>query len=168
MCILLQMESARKAWENSPNVREKGSPVTSTAPPIASGVSSGAGGPSAANYSSFSSASVPQIPVASVTPTTSLSGRRCSYLSFKCLTIFSCVLPPQVYYLRNIQDCTGSDGQLSCKLFLPLQPPPQPSSGFSQLSKELLMTCQNTLLSGPSARPHALRVSSPAHYRYFK
>lgn len=110
------MESARKAWENSPNVREKGSPVTSTAPPIASGVSSGAGGPSAANYSSFSSASVPQIPVASVTPTTSLSGRRCSYLSFKCLTIFSCVLPPQVYYLRNIQDCTGSDGQLSCKL----------------------------------------------------
>ena len=40
--VSLQMESARKAWENSPNVREKGSPVTSTAPPIASGVSSSA------------------------------------------------------------------------------------------------------------------------------
>lgn len=75
MFFLFQMESARKAWENSPNVREKGSPVTSTAPPIASGVSSSASGPSTANYNSFSSASMPQIPVASVTPTTSLSGR---------------------------------------------------------------------------------------------
>ena len=55
MFFLFQMESARKAWENSPNVREKGSPVTSTAPPIASGVSSSASGPSTANYNSFSS-----------------------------------------------------------------------------------------------------------------
>lgn len=77
--ILLQMESARKAWENSPNVREKGSPVTSTAPPIASGVSSNASGPNT-SYSSFASASVPQIPVASVTPTTSLSGSCSLYL----------------------------------------------------------------------------------------
>lgn len=105
MSILLQMESARKAWENSPNVREKGSPVTSTAPPIASGVSSSASGPSTANYNSFSSASIPQIPVASVTPTTSLSGRKFLYLSFKCrnylkfLMLFSCLLSPQIYYL---------------------------------------------------------------------
>lgn len=105
MSILLQMESARKAWENSPNVREKGSPVTSTAPPIASGVSSSASGPSTANYNSFSSASIPQIPVASVTPTTSLSGRKFLYLSFKCrnylkfLMLFSCLLCPQIYYL---------------------------------------------------------------------
>lgn len=82
------MESARKAWENSPNVREKGSPVTSTAPPIASGVSSSASGPSTANYNSFSSASMPQIPVASVTPTTSLSGTSFLYLSFKYLKLF--------------------------------------------------------------------------------
>lgn len=75
------MESARKAWENSPNVREKGSPVTSAAPPVASGVSSSASGPGTASYSSFSSASVPQIPVASVTPTTSLSGRGFLYVS---------------------------------------------------------------------------------------
>ncbi|KAL0590685.1 LOW QUALITY PROTEIN: Protein PRRC2C, partial [Plecturocebus cupreus] len=73
--LTFKMESACKAWENSPNVREKGSPVTSTAPPIATGVSSSNSGPSTANYNSFSSASMPQIPVASVTPTTSLSAQ---------------------------------------------------------------------------------------------
>lgn len=59
------MESARKAWENSPSL-EKNSPVTSSSSPITSCASS---------YSSFSSASMPQIPVASVTPSTSLSGK---------------------------------------------------------------------------------------------
>lgn len=61
---LLKMESARKAWENSPSL-EKNSPVTSSSAPITSCASS---------YSSFSSASMSQIPVASVTPSTSLSG----------------------------------------------------------------------------------------------
>lgn len=60
----LKMESARKAWENSPSL-EKNSPVTSSSSPITSCASS---------YSSFSSASMSQIPVASVTPSTSLSG----------------------------------------------------------------------------------------------
>lgn len=74
------MESARKAWENSPTVGEKNSPVTSTAPSISGGSSGGSGGgsnssgPATGTYSSFSSASMPPIPVASVTPTTSLSG----------------------------------------------------------------------------------------------
>lgn len=81
------MESARKAWENSPNIREKGSPVTSAAPPIVSGVSSSASGPSTANYNSFSSASMPQIPVASVTPTASLSGRQ-TFVSFPYIPLF--------------------------------------------------------------------------------
>ncbi|XP_028258879.1 protein PRRC2C isoform X2 [Parambassis ranga] len=62
--LTLKMESARKAWENSPSL-EKNSPVTSSSSPITSCASS---------YSSFSSASMPQIPVASVTPSTSLSG----------------------------------------------------------------------------------------------
>nr|XP_057929504.1 protein PRRC2C [Doryrhamphus excisus] len=61
--LTLKMESARKAWENSPSL-EKNSPVTSSSSPITS---------CAASYS-FSSASMPQIPVASVTPSTSLSG----------------------------------------------------------------------------------------------
>ncbi|XP_051511184.1 protein PRRC2C-like isoform X2 [Myxocyprinus asiaticus] len=67
--LTLKMESARKAWENSPNLGEKSSPVTSSASPITSG-----GGAGSASFNSFSSASVPQIPVASVTPSTSLSG----------------------------------------------------------------------------------------------
>ncbi|XP_041133967.1 protein PRRC2C-like isoform X3 [Polyodon spathula] len=65
--LTLKMESARKAWENSPSMVEKSSPVSSSAPPIASGA-----GANSATYSSFSSASLPSIPVASVTPTTSL------------------------------------------------------------------------------------------------
>ncbi|KAM6963234.1 protein PRRC2C [Aplochiton taeniatus] len=63
--LTLKMESARKAWENSPSLVEKSSPVTSSSSPITS---------CAASYSSFSSASMPQIPVASVTPSTSLTG----------------------------------------------------------------------------------------------
>ena len=104
--VSLQMESARKAWENSPNVREKGSPVTSTAPPIASGVSSSASGPSGANYNSFSSASMPQIPVASVTPTTSLSGGKSlcplrTFSSCQCLRVAFCLLSPKTVLLAK-------------------------------------------------------------------
>lgn len=89
------MESARKAWENSPSLAEKGSPITSVAPPTSTsamgaptnvnngvkGVSTngGSSGPAPSSnvpYNSFSSSSMPPpIPVASVTPTTSLSGR---------------------------------------------------------------------------------------------
>ncbi|KAM4641420.1 protein PRRC2C [Discoglossus pictus] len=92
--LTLKMESARKAWENLPSVAEKGSPITSVAPPSTSTTvvgaptssSSGVGGvsagsnnsgppaPSSISYSSFSSTSMAPIPVASVTPTTSLSG----------------------------------------------------------------------------------------------
>ncbi|XP_017519617.2 protein PRRC2C isoform X3 [Manis javanica] len=105
--LTFKMESARKAWENSPNVREKGSPVTSTAPPIASGVSSNASGPNT-SYSSFASASVPQIPVASVTPTTSLSGTgtyTTSSLSTKSTTTSD---PPNICKVKPQQLQTGS------------------------------------------------------------
>lgn len=88
------MESARKAWENSQSVAEKGSPITSSAAPTAStsavgaptnsnngvggvstnGAASGPPPSSSVPYNSFSSSSMPPIPVASVTPTTSLSG----------------------------------------------------------------------------------------------
>ncbi|XP_023565956.1 protein PRRC2C [Octodon degus] len=96
--LTFKMESARKAWENSPNVREKGSPVTSAAPPLASGVSSSTSGPSSASYSSFSSASVPQIPVASVTPTTSL---HFSQLSCMPSLIAQQQQSPQVYVSQS-------------------------------------------------------------------
>ncbi|XP_063095945.1 protein PRRC2C isoform X6 [Cavia porcellus] len=136
--LTFKMESARKAWENSPNVREKGSPVTSAAPPIASGVSSSASGPSTANYSSFSSASVPQIPVASVTPTTSLSGAgtyTTSSLSTKSTTTSDppniCKVKPQQLQTSSLPSASHFS-QLSCMPSLIAQQQQSPQVYVSQ------------------------------------
>ncbi|PNJ42710.1 PRRC2C isoform 10, partial [Pongo abelii] len=133
-----KMESARKAWENSPNVREKGSPVTSTAPPIATGVSSSASGPSTANYNSFSSASMPQIPVASVTPTTSLSGAgtyTTSSLSTKSTTTSDppniCKVKPQQLQTSSLPSASHFS-QLSCMPSLIAQQQQSPQVYVSQ------------------------------------
>uniref|UniRef100_A0A452SBI3 Proline rich coiled-coil 2C n=1 Tax=Ursus americanus TaxID=9643 RepID=A0A452SBI3_URSAM len=136
--LTFKMESARKAWENSPNVREKGSPVTSTAPPIASGVSSSASGPSTANYNSFSSASIPQIPVASVTPTTSLSGAgtyTTSSLSTKSTTTSDppniCKVKPQQLQTSSLPSASHFS-QLSCMPSLIAQQQQSPQVYVSQ------------------------------------
>ncbi|XP_029339271.1 protein PRRC2C isoform X10 [Mus caroli] len=133
-----KMESARKAWENSPNLREKGSPVTSTAPPIVSGVSSSASGPSTANYSSFSSASMPQIPVASVTPTASLSGAgtyTTSSLSTKSTTTSDppniCKVKPQQLQTSSLPSASHFS-QLSCMPSLIAQQQQSPQVYVSQ------------------------------------
>ncbi|XP_029563296.1 protein PRRC2C isoform X3 [Salmo trutta] len=105
--LTLKMESARKAWENSPSLVEKSSPVTSSSP-ITSSYSS-----------SFSSASMPQIPVASVTPSTSLTGAgtyTTSALSTKTTTASD---PPNICKVKPQQLQTGSMGgtsfsQLGC------------------------------------------------------
>ncbi|KAJ6653870.1 hypothetical protein lerEdw1_008618 [Lerista edwardsae] len=127
--LVTNMESARKAWENSPNVGEKNSPVTSTASPITGSSSSGSGsgsssssssGPTSGTYSSFSSASMPPIPVASVTPTTSLSGSgtyTTSSLSTKTTTTSDppniCKVKPQQLQTSNMASA-GHFSQLSC------------------------------------------------------
>ncbi|XP_021567119.1 protein PRRC2C isoform X4 [Carlito syrichta] len=136
--LVNNMESARKAWENSPNVREKGSPVTSTAPPIASGVISSASGPSTANYNSFSSASMPQIPVASVTPTTSLSGAgtyTTSSLSTKSTTTSDppniCKVKPQQLQTSSLPSASHFS-QLSCMPSLIAQQQQSPQVYVSQ------------------------------------
>ncbi|XP_011941268.1 PREDICTED: protein PRRC2C-like isoform X4 [Cercocebus atys] len=136
--LTFKMESARKAWENSPNVREKGSPVTSTAPPIATGVSSSASGPSTANYNSFSSASMPQIPVASVTPTTSLSGAgtyTTSSLSTKSTTTSDppniCKVKPQQLQTSSLPSASHFS-QLSCMPSLIAQQQQSPQVYVSQ------------------------------------
>ncbi|XP_071010388.1 protein PRRC2C-like isoform X1 [Oncorhynchus clarkii lewisi] len=105
--LTLKMESARKAWENSPSLVEKSSPVTSSSPITSS------------SYSSFSSASMPQIPVASVTPSTSLTGAgtyTTSALSTKTTTASD---PPNICKVKPQQLQTGSMGgtsfsQLGC------------------------------------------------------
>eukprot|EP00062_Callorhinchus_milii_P014894 gi/632964541/ref/XP_007898447.1/ PREDICTED: protein PRRC2B isoform X1 [Callorhinchus milii] len=68
--LTLKMESARKAWENSPNVAEQspGSSCASTQTPCNTGPSSGA------SYSSIGSVSVPPMSVVSVAPSVSLQG----------------------------------------------------------------------------------------------
>lgn len=138
--LTLKMESARKAWENSPSVAEKGSPITSAAPPTSTsamgaptnsnsgvgGVSTNAGssGPapsSSVPYNSFSSSSMPPIPVASVTPTTSLSGAgtyTTSSLSTKTTTTSDppniCKVKPQQLHSSNSMPSASHFSQLNC------------------------------------------------------
>lgn len=68
---LFQMESARKAWENSQSLPEQGSPgggASGAQPPCSVGSSSGV------SYSSFGGVSMPPMPVASVAPSMSMQG----------------------------------------------------------------------------------------------
>lgn len=72
MFLSLQMESARKAWENSQSLPEQGSPGGSASgaqPPCSVGSSSGV------SYSSFGGVSMPPMPVASVAPSMSMQGK---------------------------------------------------------------------------------------------
>ncbi|XP_014914267.1 protein PRRC2C isoform X2 [Poecilia latipinna] len=111
--LTLKMESARKAWENSPSL-EKSSPVTSSSSPITSCASS---------YSSFSSASMPQIPVASVTPSTSLSAGSGTYTTSSLSTkTTSASDPPNICKVKPQQLQGGS-----------LSSSTSSSSSFSQL-----------------------------------
>ncbi|XP_042103981.1 protein PRRC2B isoform X14 [Ovis aries] len=69
--LTLKMESARKAWENSPSLPEQSSPGGASSglqPPSSGGASSGV------SYSSFGGVSMPPVPVASVAPSASLPG----------------------------------------------------------------------------------------------
>ncbi|XP_073456606.1 protein PRRC2B isoform X3 [Aquarana catesbeiana] len=69
--LTLKMESARKAWENSPSLPEQSSPAapgSGIQPPSSGSTSTGV------NYSSFGGVSMPPMPVASVAPSASLPG----------------------------------------------------------------------------------------------
>eukprot|EP00079_Xenopus_tropicalis_P029196 XP_012824434.1 PREDICTED: protein PRRC2B isoform X2 [Xenopus tropicalis] len=69
--LTLKMESARKAWENSPSLPEQNSPAgpgSGIQPPSSVGASTGV------NYSSFGGVSMPPMPVASVAPSASMPG----------------------------------------------------------------------------------------------
>lgn len=78
MFLFVQMESARKAWENSQSLPEQGSPsggASGAQPPCSVGSSSGV------SYSSFGGVSMPPMPVASVAPSMSMQGRAPYFLS---------------------------------------------------------------------------------------
>uniref|UniRef100_A0A6J0U2X4 Protein PRRC2C isoform X3 n=1 Tax=Pogona vitticeps TaxID=103695 RepID=A0A6J0U2X4_9SAUR len=188
--LTLKMESARKAWENSPNVGEKNSPVTSSASPV-TGVNSGGGsggvssssssGPTSGTYSSFSSASMPPIPVASVTPTTSLSGAgtyTTSSLSTKTTTTSDppniCKVKPQQLQTSNLASA-GHFSQLSCMPSLVAQQQQSPQVYVSQsaaaqipafyMDTSHLFNTQHARLAPPSlAQPQGFQagLSQPA------
>ncbi|XP_072919665.1 protein PRRC2C isoform X3 [Hemitrygon akajei] len=133
----LKMECARKAWENSPNVGDKSSPVTSTASPISS-----SNGGSSSTYSSFSSASMPPIPVASVTPTTSLSGSgtyTTSSLSTKATSTSDppniCKVKPQQLQTSNMAPASHFS-QIGCVTSLLPQQQQNPQVYVSQSAAE--------------------------------
>lgn len=66
-----QMESARKAWENSQALPEQGSPGAGSCAQPACSVGSSSG----VSYSSFGGVSMPPMPVASVAPSVSMQGQ---------------------------------------------------------------------------------------------
>lgn len=76
------MESARKAWENSPNLPEQSSPAapgSGIQPPSSGGTSTGV------NYSSFGGVSMPPMPVASVAPSASHPGTKTCLIDYYIL-----------------------------------------------------------------------------------
>ncbi|XP_069774569.1 protein PRRC2B isoform X2 [Narcine bancroftii] len=75
--LSLKMESARKAWENSPNVAEQSSPGSSSA---STQTPCNTGPPSGVGYSSIGCSSVPPMPMVSVAPSVSLPGSHISPL----------------------------------------------------------------------------------------
>lgn len=99
-----QMESARKAWENSQALPEQGSPggAGSSAQPACS-----VGSSSGVSYSSFGGVSMPPMPVASVAPSVSMQGQpsncslrlcvACSGMALKTVVICLCVYHRQSY-----------------------------------------------------------------------
>ncbi|XP_069793850.1 protein PRRC2C isoform X4 [Narcine bancroftii] len=133
----LKMECARKAWENSPNVGDKSSPVTSTASPISSGNGGGS-----STYNSFSSASMPPIPVASVTPTTSLSGSGTCTTSSLSTKATSTTDPPNICKVKPQQLQTSNMAlanhfsQLGCVTSLIPQQQQNPQVYVSQSAAE--------------------------------
>lgn len=65
------MESARKAWENSPSVAEQSSPGSSSA---STQTPCNTGPPSGVGYSPIGCSPVPPMPMVSVAPSVSLPG----------------------------------------------------------------------------------------------
>uniref|UniRef100_A0A671MEQ2 Protein PRRC2C-like n=1 Tax=Sinocyclocheilus anshuiensis TaxID=1608454 RepID=A0A671MEQ2_9TELE len=165
--LTLKMESARKAWENSPSLVEKSSPVTSSASPITSG-----GGAGSASFNSFSSASVPQIPVASVTPSTSLSGSATyttSSLSTKSTSASDppniCKVKPQQLQSSGMSSTNFS--QLGCApSLLPQQQTPQVFVSQSAMCEMDLKLFSCGMDLKPGTPPVSARSTTPTSSPY--
>lgn len=119
--LTLKMESARKAWENSPSLPEQSSPGgagSGIQPPSSLGASSGV------NYSSFGGVSMPPMPVASVAP--SLPGNHLPplYLDGHVFASQPRLVPQTIPQQQSYQQAAAAQ-QIPISLHTSLQAPAQ-------------------------------------------
>ncbi|XP_007422370.1 protein PRRC2B isoform X1 [Python bivittatus] len=108
--LTLKMESARKAWENSPNLPEQSSPGgvgSGIQPPSSIGASSGV------SYSSFGGVSVSPMPVASVAPSASIPGNHITplYLDGHVFASQPRLVPPTIPQQQSYQQAAAAAAQ---------------------------------------------------------
>ncbi|XP_054582703.1 protein PRRC2B isoform X1 [Eptesicus fuscus] len=120
--LTLKMESARKAWENSPSLPEQsspGGPGSGIQPPSSVGASSGV------NYSSFGGVSMPPMPVASVAPS-SLPGSHLPplYLDGHVFASQPRLVPQTIPQQQSYQQAAAAQ-QIPISLHTSLQAPAQ-------------------------------------------
>nr|KAF6277217.1 proline rich coiled-coil 2B [Pipistrellus kuhlii] len=120
--LTLKMESARKAWENSPSLPEQsspGGPGAGIQPPSSVGASSGV------NYSSFGGVSMPPMPVASVAPS-SLPGSHLPplYLDGHMFASQPRLVPQTIPQQQSYQQAAAAQ-QIPISLHTSLQAPAQ-------------------------------------------
>ncbi|XP_066222967.1 protein PRRC2B isoform X2 [Saccopteryx leptura] len=121
--LTLKMESARKAWENSPSLPEQSSPGgagSGLQAPSSVGASSGV------NYSSFGGVSMPPMPVASVAPSASLPGNHLPplYLDGHVFASQPRLLPQTIPQQQSYQQAAAAQ-QIPISLHTSLQAPAQ-------------------------------------------
>ncbi|XP_063100134.1 protein PRRC2B isoform X3 [Cavia porcellus] len=117
--LTLKMESARKAWENSPSLPEQSSPGgagSSIQPPSSVGASNGV------NYSSFGGVSMPPMPVASVAPSASMPGSHLPplYLDGHVFASQPRLVPQTIPQQQSYQQAAAAQ-QIPISLHTPLQ-----------------------------------------------
>ncbi|KAM5259345.1 protein PRRC2B isoform 4-T4 [Hipposideros larvatus] len=121
--LTLKMESARKAWENSPSLPEQSSPGgagSGIQPPSSVGASTGV------NYSSFGGVSMPPMPVASVAPSASLPGNHLPplYLDGHVFASQPRLVPQTIPQQQSYQQAAAAQ-QIPISLHTSLQAPAQ-------------------------------------------
>ncbi|KAM8801990.1 protein PRRC2B isoform 5-T6 [Rhynchonycteris naso] len=121
--LTLKMESARKAWENSPSLPEQSSPGgagSGLQAPSSVGASSGV------SYSSFGGVSMPPMPVASVAPSASLPGSHLPplYLDGHVFASQPRLVPPTIPQQQSYQQAAAAQ-QIPISLHTSLQAPAQ-------------------------------------------
>uniref|UniRef100_A0A8C7ETY1 Proline rich coiled-coil 2B n=1 Tax=Neovison vison TaxID=452646 RepID=A0A8C7ETY1_NEOVI len=121
--LTLKMESARKAWENSPSLPEQSSPSgtgSGIQPPSSVGASNGV------SYSSFGGVSMPPMPVASVAPSASLPGSHLPplYLDGHMFASQPRLVPQTIPQQQSYQQAAAAP-QIPLSLHTSLQAPAQ-------------------------------------------